>query len=422
MLNKNSLIKVTYFDEEFIKPNYHNYCFSNIPSFILDRFNNTNNSKLPVDVIFDKNKKFQKIIFFLIDGLGWRFIKKYQNHPFLKFVEKSGVISKLTSQFPSTTAAHVTCIHTGLPVGESGVFEWFYYEPKVDQIIAPLLYSIAGHKGKSNELKEFFIKPKDIYPQKTFYQILRNNEIKSYIFQHQEYTPSPYSDWVFRGSTKIFPYKTITEGMVNLFNTLNREKEKSYYFLYFDKIDSIAHQYGPSSKQVEEEILTFLDLMEKLFLKEFQKQKNTLFFMTADHGQMEVSPKKTFYLNKKMPKIKKWLKTNKNGQLLTPAGSPRDMFLYLKDESLEEAFSYLSKKLDKIASVYKTKDLIKQGFFGEKISKNFLKRVGNLVLLPYKNQAIWWYEKEVFEQRFFGHHGGLSQEEMEIGLMSLENS
>jgi len=419
MLNKNSFSREIMFDKEFIKPQYNDYCFSNIPSFILDRFNKTNFSKLPKDVIFNNDKIYQKIIFFLIDGFGWRFFEKYQDHPFFKFIEKNGIISKLTSQFPSTTAAHVTCIHTTLPVGESGVFEWFYYEPKVDTIIAPLLYSIAGNKEEKNRLKQFPIKPKDIYPKQTFYQILKKMRVKSFIFQDQEYTPSPYSNFVFRGATKIFPYKTITEAIVNLFEVLNKERQKSYYFLYFDKIDSISHQYGPSSKQVEEEILSFLDLMTRLFLKEFQKQKELLFLLTADHGQIEVFPKTTFYLNKKSPKIKKWLKTNKNNQLLVPAGSPRDMFLYVKNEFLDEAFFYLSKKLKDVALVFKTEELIKEGFFGEKISKNFLKRVGNLVILPFKNNTVWWYEKGKFEQRFFGHHGGLSKQEMEIGLLSL---
>jgi len=419
MLNKSSFSREIIFDKEFIKPQYDDYCFSNIPSFILDRFNKTNFSKLPKDVIFNNDKIYQKIIFFLIDGFGWRFFKKYQNHPFFKFIEKNGVISKLTSQFPSTTAAHVTSIHTGLSVGESGVFEWFYYEPKVDLIIAPLLYSTAGNKEEKNRLKKFPIKPKDIYPKKTFYQILKNIGIKSFIFQHQEYTPSPYSNWVFRGAMKIFPYKTMTEAIVNLFGVLNKEKHKSYYFLYFDKIDSISHQYGPSSIQTEEEILTFLNLMAGLFLKEFQKQKEVLFLLTADHGQIEVSPKTTFYLNKKIPQIKRWLKTNKNGQILAPAGSPRDMFLYVKEEFVDKAFSYLSKKLKDVALVYKTNDLIKEGFFGEKISKNFLKRVGNLIILPFKNQTVWWYKKGVFEQSFFGHHGGLSREEMEIGLITI---
>jgi len=420
MLNKNSFNREVTFDKEFIKPHYNDYCFSNIPSFIIDQFHKTNFSKLSKDVIFDSNKNFKKIIFFLIDGFGWRFLEKYQAHPFFKFIEKNGVISKLTSQFPSTTAAHVTCIHTGLAVGESGVFEWFYYEPKVDLIIAPLLYSIAGNKEEKNILKKFSIKPKDIYPKNNFYQTLKKNGVKSYIFQHKEYTPSPYSDWMFYGATKIFPYKTITEGVVNLFDILEKEKEKSYYFLYFDKIDSISHQYGPSSKQTEEEILSFLDLMIRLFLKEFKRQKNVLFLLTADHGQIEISPDTTFYLNKKVPKIKKWLKTNKNGKLLAPAGSPRDMFLYVKDEFLDEAFYYLSKKLENFALVCKTKNLIKNGFFGEKISKNFLKRVSNIVILPFKNKTVWWYEKGVFEQRFFGHHGGLSHEEMEIGLVGLD--
>ena len=420
MLNKKYLNDQTSFDQKLIKPRYNDYCFSNITSFILDQFNQTNLSKLPKDVILNNNKSYQKIIFFLIDGLGWRFFEKYQNHPFFEFIEKNGVVSKLTAQFPSTTAAHVTTIHTGLLVGEHGVFEWFYYEPKIDTIIAPLLYTTAYHNNQKDGLKNFPIKPKDIYPQKTFYQLLKKSGINSFIFQHREYTPSSYSNWVFRGSTKIFPYKTITEAIVNLFDILSEEKEKSYYFLYFDKVDSISHQYGPSSRQTEEEILIFLDLMERLFLKEFQKQKEVLFLLTADHGQMEVSPKNTFYLNKKVKKIKKWLKTNKNGQLLAPSGSPRDMFLYIKEEFLDEAFSYLSKKLSGIALVYKTKDLIEEGFFGKKISKNFLKRVGNLVLLPFDNQTIWWYEKGIFEQRFFGHHGGLSREEMEVGLVSLD--
>jgi len=419
MLNKNSFNREINFNNEFIKPQYKDYCFSNIPSFIIDQFNKTNLSKLPKEVIFETNKNYQKIIFFLIDGFGWRFFEKYQDHPFFKFIEKNGVISKLTSQFPSTTAAHITTIHTGLPVGKHGVFEWFYYEPKIDLIIAPLLYSIAGNQEETNKLNNLLIKPKDIYPKQTFYQILKKAWIKSYIFQHREYTPSHYSNWVFRGSTKIFPYKTITEAIVNLFDLLDKEKEKSYYFLYFDKIDSISHQYGPSSKQAEEEILSFLDIMKRLFLKEFQKHKEVLFLLTADHGQIEVSPKTTFYLNKKLPKIKKWLKTNKNSQLLVPAGSPRDMFLYVKEEFLDEAFSYLSKRLNNIALVYKTKDLIKTGLFGEKNSRTFLKRVGNLLLLSIGNQTIWWYEKGVFEQRFFGHHGGLSREEMEIGLVSL---
>jgi hypothetical protein len=44
-------------------------------------------------------------------------------------------------------------------------------------------------------------------------------------------------------------------------------------------------------------------------------------------------------------------------------------------------------------------------------------RVGNLVILPYRGEAVWWYEKDRFEQKFRGHHGGLTPQEMEIPLL-----
>ena len=54
------------------------------------------------------------------------------------------MVEKLTAQFPSTTAAQITTIHTGQTVGEHGLFEWNYYEPVLDAVIAPLLFSFAG--------------------------------------------------------------------------------------------------------------------------------------------------------------------------------------------------------------------------------------------------------------------------------------
>jgi hypothetical protein len=46
--------------------------------------------------------------------------------------------------------------------------------------------------------------------------------------------------------------------------------------------------------------------------------------------------------------------------------------------------------------------------------------VGNLVILPYAYESVWWYEKDKFEMRFRGHHGGLTPQEMETILYSIE--
>jgi hypothetical protein len=72
------------------------------------------------------------------------------------------------------------------------------------------------------------------------------------------------------------------------------------------------------------------------------------------------------------------------------------------------------------AEVEKTQDLIEQGYFGSEISPIFKARVGNLVILPYRYESVWWYEKGKFEQKYYGHHGGLTREEMEIPLAAFE--
>ena len=144
--------------------------------------------------------------------------------------------------------------------------------------------------------------------------------------------------------------------------------------------------------------------------------------MTADHGASEVDPKTTTFLNKdkRFKGIERFLKMNQVGELIVPAGSARDMFLYVKDELLDEAQGFLSKGLDGKAEVVKTKWLIENGYFGPEISPKFRARVGNLVILPYRYESVWWYEKDEFEQRFYGHHGGLTPQEMEIPLITLE--
>ncbi len=338
-----------------------------------------------------------------------------------KRIAKHGKIEKLTSQFPSTTAAHVTTIHTGLNVGQSGVHEWIYYEPLVDQVIAPLLFSYAGGSKERDTLKASGVQPASLYPKGIFYPALKKMGVKSYVFGVRDYTPSTYSKVIMAGA-KQYAFKTLSEALVNLGAVLEEAKSPTYIHLYFDKIDALGHEYGPTAPQTETEIETFLLMMEHYFERVFKGKKRILFLMTADHGQSEVDPKTTVYLNTN-PSFKgfeKFIKTNRKGELLVPAGSARDMFLYIKDDMLDEAQSFLAKRLEGKADVLQTEYLIENGYFGGEVSSRFRERAGNLVVLPYRYESVWWYEKGKFEMRFYGHHGGLTPQEMETILYSYE--
>ena len=390
---------------QFIRPKYDREGFAGLPNRIKDAFASGN---------------YDAVVLFLVDGFGWRFFERFQEAPFLKRIARGGRIEKLISQFPSTTAAHLTTIHTGWTVGQSGVHEWIYYEPLVDAMIAPLLFSYSG-LWERDLLKPTGVQPAFLYPRGMFYPELREMGVLPYVFGMREYTPSTYSHVVMAGA-ELRSFKTLSEALVNLGILLQDLKQPAYVHLYFDRIDTIGHEYGPTAPQTEAEIETFLLMMDYYFERIFEGKKRILFLMTADHGQVEVDPRTAIYLNvhSDFTGIQRFLKTNLKGQLLVPGGSPRDMFLYVKDDLLEEAQAFLAPRLEGKADVVRTEHLINDGYFGPEVSSRFRERVGNLVILPYRYESVWWYEKGKFEQRFYGHHGGLTPQEMETVLYSYE--
>jgi predicted AlkP superfamily pyrophosphatase or phosphodiesterase len=394
-------------NDDFVKPRYDSSGFAGIPERIKNAF---------------ASGKYDAVVLFLVDAFGWRFYERFQDAPFIQRIAKHGIIEKLTSQFPSTTAAHLTTIHTGIPVGQSGVHEWYYYEPQVDAIIAPLLFSYAGKMERDN-LKPTGVQLASLYPQGVFYPELKKMGVDSFIFGSRDYTPSTYSNIVMAGA-ELRPFSTLSEALVNLESLLDEQSNPTYVHLYFDKIDSLCHQYGPTASQTEAEIETFLLMMERYFDRIFKGEKRILFLMSADHGASEVDPGTTIYLNKdhRFTGFEKFIKGNQKGQLLVPAGSARDMFLYIRDEKLYEAKKFLAQRLEGKADVVKTEALITDGYFGPDVSSRFRERAGNLIVLPYRYESVWWYEKGKFEQRFYGHHGGLTPQEMETILYSYEIS
>lgn len=388
----------------FIKPHYDSSGFAGIPARIREHC---------------ASGQYDAVVLLLVDGLGWRFFEKFQEMPFLKRMTTHGKVEKLTSQFPSTTAAHLTTIHTGLPVGQSGVFEWFYYEPLLDRVIAPLLFSYAGDGER--EMLKGLVKAARLYPNQTLYQKLGKQGTESHVFGMRDYTPSTYSNIVMKGA-KLNSFKTLPEALVNLGITIENSINPAYIHFYVDNIDSTCHKYGPSAPQTAGEIEAFLLMMEYFFPRVRNSKKRVLLLMTADHGASEVDPKTTIFLNKdkRFKGIERFLKTNQAGEPIVPAGSARDMFLYVKDELLDETQEILSRGLEGKAEVVTTKWLMENGYFGPKISPKFRARVGNLVILPHRYESVWWYEKGKFEQRFYGHHGGLTPQEAEIPLITLE--
>lgn len=415
MLNHRSIeaVAAARRDAATVVPLYDTFGFARLPELVRGVFTGSAPTAWALGPLA---RRYEAVVFFLIDGFGWSLFERFADElPFLRRALGDGFVSKLTAQFPSTTAAHVTTLHTGLPVAESGVLEWFYYEPRLDAIFAPLLHATVGPESLL-PLPEGAAEA--LYPSRTLYQELAGAGVSSRCHQHVRYAGSPYSRAVTQGAERV-PYRTLPEAFVNLVEDLRRAEGPTYHCVYVDVIDGTSHGYGPSSLQVAAETRALFWLLEEIVASALSRLgRDVLVLLSADHGHADVDPSRTIYLDELLPESVHWMKSSAGGQPLLPAGSSRDLFLYVKEAHLEEAERAIAEALDGRARVRRTETLLAEGWFGPSPGPRLRERLGDLVVLPEPHEMVWWRAGGRFTEHKRGHHGGVTPEEIEIPLLA----
>ena len=415
-----------------VRPLYGTYCFSRIPWTIEAALTGEPNPRtLPADTLGALADRPDTVVLLFVDAFGWRFFEEFaENTPALARFLRDGTVSKLTSVFPSTTSAHVACLHSGLTPAESGIYEWYQYEPAVGEMIAPLLSSRAGDKGRNG----LALPPGTLFDGETLHERLAARGVRSISVTPAEFTPSPFNDAFTRGTVEV-PWKRLTRGLNALARAVGSAAgpEPRLIHYYYGGVDRIAHRSGPGSPELRETVRRFFAELEQRFFVALGSGEGaerrgrgpagrTCVVLTADHGMMAHDPARAVYLNRVLPEVEGWLERGAAGRLKVPAGSPRDFFLHLREDCFDEALGAIRGALAGVAEVRPVRDLVAAGYFGDTPpSPRFLDRVGNAVILPRPGRAVWWYEEGRFESRHPGDHGGLSPEEMEIpfGVLSI---
>jgi hypothetical protein len=421
MLNPESVaaVEAARFGERFVRPLYDTYGFARIPATIERLLTGAGGLPLPAAALAGLAPRHDTVILLLVDGLGWRFFApRAERYPALRRFLDRGVVSRLTTMFPSTTAAHVTTIHTGLDPAASGVYEWFFYEPGLDRIIAPLLYSFAGDHARDTLLAAR-PDPGALFPQDTLYRRLAAHGVRSTVFQHSSYARSPYTRVVCAGA-EVIGFRTVAEALAMLAGRLAARQGPAYYQLYVDTVDTVAHIHGPDSPEVDAEIDAVLTAVDRILHPALAALgRPALLLLTADHGQIAIEPERAHLVDRLVPELLAATPAGADGRPLLPGGSSRDLFLYVRPDQLDAAHASLARALAGRAEVHRCADLAAAGMFGPAPSPTFLARLGDLVVLPYPGETVWWDDRR-FPVRFRGSHGGLSEDEALTQFAAIE--
>ncbi len=421
-LNSIAAVKDSWFHGRYRAPLVDSYNFANIPAWIKDWFSpDEKHCPLVKELNSNRHQNFRNIAFILVDGFGWEMFEKWHDRiPSLKSISSDATVSKITAQFPSTTAAQVSTALFALPVSQHGIVEWFYYEPLYDGVIAPLPFSWAGDQT-CNTLASLNVDPGELFPFKTIFSQLFYLGISSFSFMQKDIANSPFTKAATKGS-HVMPFNNYFEGLCSLRDTIVSSQGQNYFYFYLDAIDSRSHRNGPEAPETFVTTREVFDIIESQLIGPLRDRANdTLIIITADHGQTAVEPPKAHYLNQIIPNIQHFLKLRQNGDPILFGGSPRDLFFYIKDTMIDRAKEEIEAKLIGVADVFKTDELVAANIFGETpVSPRFSERFGNLLILPYPHEQVFWFEKNRFDCHHLGHHGGLSPEEMDIPFIALE--
>jgi len=390
---------------DWCRPEQGTRCFDQLPATVERLLTGARNGPV-LDEPFLR-ERFERVALVYFDAFGWTFLERHADHPVVERALADGLLTQLTAQFPSTTTAQVTTVHSGLPVAEHGLYEWHVYEPTLDRLITPLLFSFAGDGIRGTLLGQ--IDPDALFPTDSVYARLADAGVRSTVVLPASIAGSAPNVGLLRMADAV-PFETAQGALAAASRAL--DEDTAYAHVYLDALDSLMHGVGTDDPAVGFVTRSVLDDLHRATFP-----PGTLVLLTADHGMSPVDPDRTVYVNELWPGLAERLETGADGKPLAPAGSCRDLFLHVREEHVDEVCAALSERLDGVADVVAVDELVAEGIFTEP-SPRLRERLANVVVLPRYGEAVYWHEPGRFAQQLHGQHGGLSPQEMEIPLLA----
>lgn len=252
-------------------PDYNHSILNTITSVL--KYYNVETNHTSLDILDNKlnSKKYQNIVFIILDGLGEHILKNISPTGF--FVQNE--LDCVTSVFPSTTTAALTTYYSGKPPYETGWIAWSQYFKEYGRAIDMLPHkeSYTGESFKNATVDVF----KTIVNYETVFEKIEkaSPNVKAY-----EIMPS-YSD---RKSKRTLKADTVDELVENI-ELLCENPHDKFIMAYCDNPDGILHKFGTDSPEAKDFVLSTESAIQQMCNN---LSDDTLVIISADHGHLNI--------------------------------------------------------------------------------------------------------------------------------------
>ena len=373
-----------------ILPDYKNCCVNLINS-VAKHFNiETYHDTLPI-VDKELEKNYKNIVILLLDGLGQNIL--VNNLPKDSFLRKN-FVQELSAVYPSSTVPALTSIKTGQTPQEHSWWGHFLYFKQLGQTINVYTNNDA------------FSRKKVAIPDVAHTILPYANILDKICEQNENINAYALSLAKARDNFKITQiiYNTFDE-MSEYIQTLLSLDGKRIIYAYYNDFDDTMHKYGFDSTETEKLLNDINYQVEALC----QNCKDTLFLITADHGQTLLKE------SRDITKYPDFLNTIYQ----MPTGCTRCASFYVKPNQ-QKNFVKLAKKYfgDKF-EIFSKQDILKNHLLGFGTIHPELDNVLGDYLLCATSDCNITYSNLYGKPRPqpIGIHGGLTIDEMRVPLI-----
>lgn len=369
-INIKNTIKSLYKEYDITYPNFNKTVLSVISAirnnFDYDYKYSINNK------IFDK--KYNKVVLLILDGLGVNIIKNnLDDNSFIK----RHLIDTAVSIYPSTTAAATTSIKSGLSPISTGWTGWENYLEEIKRNVV-LFTGVNYFNDEPTGISLY-----NYIPYNMFYNDM---DVKGYVVE-PDFSKRSYD---------------INE-VLNKSLKLNKIEEKQIQYVYFTEPDGIMHEFGCDSKEA---IRICIDIDKKVEKYVESLSDDTILIITADHGHTNVK-EINFYACKPLINL---LERN-------PSNDGRCITFKVKNKRHNEFELLFNSLFGSIYKLYKKSDAVKLGFFG--LDDDYYNKRCDDFLADYVACACneyYFVYKENSPHIFKSHHAGITSDEMLVPI------
>ncbi|MFB6361787.1 MAG: alkaline phosphatase family protein [Halobacteriales archaeon] len=380
----------------YLFPAYDSYCIGNIPDTVRSVFDLPTSRPLPDDVVSDVRTDVNRVVMVVVDGFGLDVWEREQaDHAFLQSITDAGVVTPLTSIYPSETAAAITTLETGQLACEHGRIGWNVYEPQSDRSFLALDGRIKVGPGTGDgPTDEAFA------GLESFYEPLADAGIEAHRLQPFEARADSVAHHV---------YEELETFGRRLSSLVNDATAPAYFYGYLPHVDHAAHEVGTRADAYRETVAAVSEQLEAFVAGlDADIAADTLLLVVADHGHVNTDPDRNVDLSGYDTLLAN-LERHDDGTPVRLAGSPRNVHLHLQDGTLGETRAALE-ELE--AQLWTREEALSMDLFGDRPNSDlFRRRCGDLVL-THRDLGTWWADVEAAELSLIGMHGGLHPDEM----------